>query len=165
MKTIGSHPGAILFRFGIMIILIAIMIVVFFAYLDDTEKELERISILQTKRIIDSSLAVVFSTYAVAGRLDELNQLAGGNPFVFLKEYGILPSGYVGEIDIDPGVEQAAGWYYLSHRRLVVYRSRFIESDRYFVIVLNYDDRNQSGSFESRVDKIRNLQFVKTNGV
>ena len=42
MKTIGSHPGAILFRLSIMIILIAILMIVFFSYLDDTERELER---------------------------------------------------------------------------------------------------------------------------
>jgi hypothetical protein len=87
MNTIGSHPGAIVFRLGIMIILIAIMMAVFFSYLDDTERELERVSVLQTKKIIDSSLVVVFATYAVNNRLGELNDLDGGNPFVFLTRH------------------------------------------------------------------------------
>ena len=75
MNTLGSHPGAIVFRLSIMIILIAILTSVFFSYLEDTEKELERSSIMQTKRVIDSSLAVVFASYAVGGRLYELHRI------------------------------------------------------------------------------------------
>lgn len=161
MKTIGSHPGAILFRLGIMVVLIAIMVMVFLSYVEDTEKALERRSILQTKKVIDSSLAVVFATYAVAGRLDELNELDGGNPFVFLQEYNILPAAYAGEMDSDPGPGQTAGWYYLSHRRIVVYKSYFTGFDSYFAVQLNYEDSNQSGAFESRFDRFRNLKFVK----
>ena len=85
MNTLGSHPGAILFRLTLMVILIAILIMVFMSYLEDTERELERVSISQTKKIIDSSLAVVYSTYAVNHRLDELNDLEGGNPFEFCR--------------------------------------------------------------------------------
>ena len=43
MNTIGSHPGAILFRLGIMVVLIAIMMMVFLSYVDETEKELEQL--------------------------------------------------------------------------------------------------------------------------
>ena len=161
MNTIGSHPGAILFRLGIMIVLIAIMVMVFLSYVDETEKELERRSILQTKRIIDSSLAVVFATYAVEGRLDDLNELDGGNPFVFMREYKILPAAYAGEIDSDPGPQLTPGWYYLSHRRIVIYKSYFTGFDSYFAVELNYEDNNQSGAFESRLDRFQNLTFVK----
>ena len=109
MNTIGSHPRAVLFRLSIMIILIAIMMVIFFSYVDDTERELERTSVLQTKKIIDSALAVVFATYAVRNRLHELNDLDGGNPFVFLKEYQMLPPAYVGEIDHDLSTGRGTG--------------------------------------------------------
>ena len=161
MNTIGSHPGAILFRLSLMIILIAIMIVVFFSYVDQTQKKVEHVSILQTKKIIDSSLAVVFATYAVNNRLNELDNLDGGNPFVFLQEFEILPPAYVGEVDSDLETDQAPGWYYLSHRQIVAYKSRFIESDSYFKVMLAYDDHNQSGHFESDADKFRSLKFVK----
>ena len=123
MNTIGSHPGAILFRLTLMVILIAILIAVFMSYLEDTERELERASISQTKKIIDSSLAVVFSSYVVRRRLDELNDLDGGNPFVFLREFGILPPGYRGVIQSLPDAEQDPGWYYIEPRRMVVYLS------------------------------------------
>jgi len=161
MNTIGSHPGAILFRLSIMVVLIAIMVVVFFSYLENAQKELERTSILQTKKIIDSSLAVVFATYAVSGRLNELNQLAGGNPFEFLREYQILPAAYVGELERDPDADLESGWYYLSHRGVVVYKSFFINSNIFFSVVLNYEDIDQSGSFDANIDRFKNLQFRK----
>ncbi len=162
MNTLGSHPGAIVFRLSIMIILIAILTAVFFSYLEDTEKELERSSIMQTKRVIDSSLAVVFASYAVSGRLHELNDLHGANPFVFLEEFGILPPGYAGSLKTDPGSGTAPGWYYLEHRRVVVYKSRFIGSDSYYTVLLNYEDNNDSGFYEPNEDRFRNLVFVES---
>jgi hypothetical protein len=161
MKTIGSHPGANLFRLSIMCILIAIMMMVFFSYVEDAEKEFERISILQTKKIIDSSLTIVFASYAINSRLHELNDLNGANPFVFLKQYEMLPPAYVGELDHDLSADQAPGWYYLSHRRMVVYKPLFNEFDSYFSILLNYQDNNQSGSFEPAGDRFQSLRFVK----
>ena len=161
MNTLGSHPGAILFRLSLMIMLIVIMVMVFFSYVDNAEREFERKSVLQTKKIIDSALAVVFATYAVNNRLGELNDLDGGNPFVFLEEYEMLPPAYVGELDHDLSFDQEPGWYYLNHRGIVVYKSLFIESDNYFAIVLNYQDNNQSGLFEPAEDRFQNLQFVK----
>ena len=160
MNTIGSHPGAILFRFTLMVILIAILVVVFMSYLEDTERELERASIAQTKKIIDSSLAVVFSSYAVKRRLDELNDLDGANPFVFLQEFGIRPPGYQGVLGADASADHVPGWYYLEHRRLVFYKSYFIGSDAYFEVRLDYRDSNQSGRFEAAADRFENLYFV-----
>jgi hypothetical protein len=164
MNTIGSHPGAILFRLSIMIVLIAILMLVFFSYLEDTEKELEHASVLQTKRIIDSSLAVAFASYAVKGRLNDLNQLDGGNPFSVLETYDLLPPAYQGELDYDPPRDLDPGWYYLRHRKAVIYKSRFTGTDRYFKILLSYRDENQSGKFESAVDKFTSLQFVRIEG-
>ena len=161
MNTLGSPPGATLFRLSIMIILIAILMVAFFRYLDDAEKELERTSILQTRKIIDSALTVVFATYAVNNRLIELNDLDGGNPFVFLEEYRMLPAAYIGEIDHDMSTNLTPGWYYLSHRGMVGYKSYFTGLDGYFKIALSYQDLNQTGYFEPAEDKFQNLQFVK----
>jgi len=161
MKTIGSHPGASLFRLSLMIIIVAILVVIFFRYVDDAQLEIERQSVLQTKRIIDSTLAVVFARYAVNGRLDDLNQLRGGNPFAFLEDYQLLPASYVGELDGDLTNDQAPGWYYLRNRELVVYKSRFRDVDRYFSIILNFRDIDQNGKFESGHDQFTSLQFVR----
>ena len=162
MNTLGSHPGAILFRFSLMVILILILIVLFLSYVEDTQVEVERASILQTKKIIDSSLAVVFATYAVNGRLQELADLEGANPFEALTEYQLVPPAYHGAIDRDLGADLEPGWYYLKHRRRVAYKARFLDRDSYFRIAFAYDDVNQSGRFEARADRFRSLQFVRT---
>ncbi len=164
MKTIGSHPGAILFRFTVMVIVILILIRVFLTYAEETQRVYEQNSILQTKRIVDSTLAVVFSTYAVNRRLDDLAKLEGANPFRYLEQYQMLPSSYQGEIENDLEASHAPGWYYLRHRDLVVYKARYTDEHRYFAVVLNYDDRNESGRFEVASDRFRNLQFISMSG-
>ncbi len=161
MKTIGAPPGAILFRLSLMIIIVAILVIIFFRYVDDTQVELERQSILQTKRIIDSSLAVAFAGYAVKGRLDDLNQLDGGNPFLILEQFELLPPAYHGEFEGDFAADQEPGWYYLKQRRQVVYKSRFAGGDHYYSLRLDYEDINRSGSFESGHDRFNRLQFVR----
>lgn len=161
MKTIGSLPGALLFRTVVSTTLILILVAFFFSYLEGTERELERTSIAQTKKIIDSALAVVFASYAVNGRLNELNELDGGNPFVFLEEFGIAPPGYRRVLETDLSTDLDPGWYYLAHRRQVAYKSYFLDADTYFAIRLNYDDVNGSGRFERGVDRFRNLAFVR----
>lgn len=164
MNTIGSHPGAILFRLSLMIILIGIMMVAFFSYLDETQKELERASIIQTKKIIDSALAVVFATHAVNGRLSELNKLDGGNPFEFLQEFKITPPAYQGEINSDLSIESEPGWYYLKHRGQVAYKPYYSDNEIYYAVILNYQDKNVSGRFEPKVDKFKNLNFTRIEG-
>ncbi len=161
MSTLSSHPGAILFRLSVMIIIIAILMVAFFRYTDGTQKALERQSIIQTKRIIDSSLTVVFASYAVKGRLNELSQIEGSNPFVFLKDYSLLPATYRGEIAQEDLAELKPGWYYSRVSRAVVYIPRFLDGAEWYSLVLNYDDVNQSGSYEAGQDLFRNLQFIK----
>ena len=162
MKTIGSHPGAISFRLSVMIILILILVVVFFRYLDSTQRELERVSIQQTKKIIDSALVVVFASYAVKGRLAEIGELEGGNPFIYMAEYQLVPPAYRGETDAQVGAELEPGWYYLKQSGRVLYKSHYLETDSYFSIRLKYDDLNHSGRFEADMDKFLGLQFVKT---
>lgn len=80
-----------------MLIIIAILMAIFFRYTDGMQQGLERQSIMQTRRIIDSALTVVFASYAVKGRLHELSQIDGDNPFVFLEEYSLLPVTYRGK--------------------------------------------------------------------
>ncbi len=161
MNTIGSHPGAILFRLSVMIIVIAILVVIFFRYTNDTQKAIERQSIMQTRRIIDSSLAVVFASYAVKGRLSELNQMEGANPFVFLEEFNLRPTTYRGEIAREDLAMLKPGWYYVQTTGNVVYVPRFLLDPEWYSLKLNFDDDNQSGLFESESDRFRNLQFVR----
>jgi len=160
MKTLGSHPGAILFRMSVMVILIVILIVAFLSYVRDAEKAIERSSIQQTRRIIDSSLVVVFSQYAITGRMDRLNELDGANPFSFLADLEIQFLGYQGELDFDLTSDLESGWYYLKHRKLVGYRAHYMGTDAYYQVQLFYEDRNQSGSFDYGIDRFGHFGFV-----
>ena len=57
MNTIGSHPGAIIFRLSLMLIIVLILIVKFFSYVGKSQRSFESASIRQTKTIIDSLFA------------------------------------------------------------------------------------------------------------
>ena len=164
MNTIGSHPGAILFRMSIMVTLIAILVVVFFVYVGNVQQNTERAAIIRTKGLIDSSLAIVFATYAVESRLDELSDLEGANPFEFLREYIALPDTYQGEVETGLGSQFAPGWYYLTKPRQVAYKSRYLDHDLRFRLVVNYEDRNGSGRYEADADKFGGIYFTPITG-
>ena len=161
MKTIGSHPGAILFRLGIMVILITILVAVFFTYVADVQKNTERAAITRTRGLINSSLAVVFATYAVQSRMSELNDIDDANPFEFLREYQMLPATYAGEIEHALNDRLKAGWYYQGHLSRVAYKPRYLDENFYFELVLDYDDINQSGRFEMDADAFKGLYFAE----
>ena len=75
MKYIGSYPGANKFRLLMIVILVVTMMGIIFDYTGKISVATETASIQQTKNIINSSLAVVFATYAVNGELGKLNEL------------------------------------------------------------------------------------------
>jgi len=161
MKTIGSHPGAILFRLGIMVILIAILVAVFFTYVADVQKNAERAAITRTKGLINSSLAVVFATYAVQSRMSELNDIDDANPFEFLREYQMLPATYAGEIEHALNDQLKPGWYYLKSRRQVTYKPRYLDEVFRFELKLSYQDKNDSGRFEPEIDTFQGIYFQR----
>ena len=144
-----------------MVILIAILMVIFFDYFENSQRGIERQSMTQTRKIIDSGLAVVFASYAVNHRLEELDQLDGGNPFEFLQDFDLLPPGYRGEIEVNLSAALDPGWYYLKHRRLVGYKTFYLETDVYYAVVLDYDDGNRNGRFEPDLDRFNSLRFVE----
>lgn len=158
--TLASIPGALVFRALVTSVVILILMAIFFSYVEGTQRELEQTSIVQTRQVINSALAVQFATHAVRGRLNDLNELHGGNPFEFLVDYALLPASYQGPIDIDLGEDSAPGWYYLRHRGLVAYKPHFLERNHYFAIEFDYDDLNGSGRFEAAADELKHLRFV-----
>ena len=159
MNTLGSHPGAILFRFSVMAIIILILIVAFFRYTEGYRRSIEELSIVNTKKIIDSALTVVFTKLAVSKSLEELNDIDGANPFVLMQQHEIAHSRYQGLLSRDPRPDDVPGWYYLPEHRYSVYKARYLEGNRYFRITLQYDDLNRSGRFESSQDRLRSLLF------
>ena len=159
MKSIGFPPGANNFRLIMIVILVVTMIVVFLRYTDKLSIAIENTSIQQTKNIINSTLAVVFATYAVNGDLGRLNELNGGNPFLQLAQFNLLPTTYQGEIRTENLDDLAPGWYYDKLRMKVIYKTYHDERIIYFSQVLDYRDVNNSGRYEPEIDMYQMLNF------
>ena len=161
MNTLGSHPGAILFRLIVMVSLILIFIYVFLVYIEKAEKAIEIQSIEQTKRIIDSALVIAFATHATSGKLDELDRLDGGNPFELLKEYLLLPTSYHGEIGLTDLNGLPSGWYYDLNTGDILFVPIYLPEIQVFRVKLDYVDTNKNGSFEAAVDAFSRLSLEK----
>ena len=159
MKIISVPPGAINYRLTMMVILILILISVFFYKLESSQKEIEKASIEQTTTVITSSLAIVFASHAVNGKIQELYLLAGHNPFEFLDQYQIKPAAYKGETESTFIDSLDAGWYYLIDKRQTVYISHYLSKNYYYKINLEFDDVNRSGQFELGLDIQRGLSL------
>lgn len=159
MRYIGSHPGAYSFRLIIIVILVTSFIVLFFDYTKKLAITTEKVSIQQTKNIINSSLAVVFASYAVKGELDRLNELNGGNPFVLMAEYDLVPKNFLGEVELGDIDDLEPGWYFDILSRKVFYKAIYDDQVYYFYLVFEYRDVNGSGRFESVIDEYQRLYF------
>ncbi len=161
MKTLGSHPGAINFRLSVMVILIMLFIYVFLHYADEAEEAIELQSVQQARRVIDSALFIVFATYVTEGRLDELANLEGANPFEFLKKYLVHSIPYRGETGTLDAITAESGWYYLTGSGDLIYVPFGQSASVRFRVSLNYDDINGNGRFDSATDRIKTLKLVK----
>ena len=161
MKTIGSHPGAINFRLTLMVMLILLFILVFLHYVGKAEQSIERQSLLQTQRVINSALAVVFATYASEGRLGELAALEGANPFELVRRYQLIPSSYQGETESFDLARMASGWHYLKPVGDVIYLPFHGADPSFFRLSLSFEDRDGDGRFEPRQDRFLALRLMQ----
>ena len=163
MRYLGSYPGAYTFRFLMIFIIVGSFVVLFFNYTDKLAVETEKASIQQTINIINSSLAVVFATYAVKGELDRLNELNGGNPFKHMFEYDLFPSRsiYQGEISGRSLGKLDPGWYYDGLNKRVIYKAYSDGQVNFYSLKLDYQDLNGSGRFESGIDGFQYLYFTQ----
>ncbi len=159
MKQISVPPGALKFRLIMTVILVIIFMLVFFNYTNRISVALEKTSIQQTKNIINSTLMVVFASYAVKGELESLNELIGSNPFRYLETYSLLPATYRGDIGVDKSRGSSPGWYYDGANGVAIYKPLYDDKDYYFRIELDYRDVDGSGRFEPAVDQYRRLSF------
>ncbi len=137
MKRISVPPGALKFRLVMTITLVIILILVFFNYTNRISVAIGKTSIQQTKNIINSTLMVVFASYAVKGELERLNELIGSNPFRYLETYSQLPATYRGDIGVDKSGDSRPGWYYDRANGLAIYKPLYDDKDYYFRIELD----------------------------
>ncbi len=141
------------------VILVIIFMLVFFNYTNRISVTLEKTSIRQTKNIINSTLMVVFASYAVKDELESLNELIGSNPFRYLETYSQLPATYRGDVGVDKSGDKTWGWYYDGANGLAIYKPLYDDKDYYFRIELDYRDVDESGRFEPEIDEYQRLSF------
>ena len=157
MKSIGIPPGSNNFRLLMIVVIAGALWLFFFNYTNQISIETEKVSVQQTKNIINSTMAVVFATYAVNNQLDRLNELNGGNPFIYLAEYNLLPGTYRGEIVGGDSSDIEPGWYYDKSQRKIFYKPYYDGKVEYYSLVLEFRDRNNSGQYESKIDEFGRL--------
>lgn len=159
MKSIGFPPGSNKFRMLMIVVIVAALWVLFLDYTDRIAVETEKASIQQTKNIINSSLAVVFASYAVKGELDRIDELNNGNPFVHMAEYNLLPNSFRGVVELTDIDNLEPGWYFDIVSRKVFYKAFYSNRVYYFAQVLKFRDVNGSGHFEAAIDEYQRLYF------
>lgn len=157
MKSIGFPPGSNNFRLLMIVVIVGALWLFFFNYTDQISIETEKASVQQTRNIINSSMAVVFATYAVNNQLDRLNELNGGNPFIYLAEYNLLPGTYRGELGDGDLNDIKPGWYYDKSQRKILYKPYYDGKIHYYSLVLEFRDMNNSGLYESKIDEFGRL--------
>lgn len=141
--------------------LLLILVIVLMDYLEEAHRVLEIQSVEQQKRVINSALVVVFSTYAVERRLHELQQLDGANPFIFLRQFSITLNNYRGEAR--PGPELATGWYYDESTGEIFFQPVYLQQAPRLKVIFDYVDLDANGKFEKGVDRVRSLRLQEFN--
>ena len=160
MTYSNSYRMTINFRLMLVVILILLLFFEFLVRIEDGEKNLERVSIQQTRQIIDSAAAVLVAGLVSSGNLQNLNRLDRANPFALMQRININASNYLGEFETRNELpEEEFGWFYIRAERKVLYRAKFEENSSSYSLNLDYDDRNQSGIFEQEVDAFYRLSF------
>lgn len=107
-----------LLGFGLM----AVMVLIFFVYVDRLTISAERASVQQTLSILRQGVQVFMFSKMVDSRQRDFAEYANGNPFALLSR---MPEHYAGEYSARDGEQVPAGhWYFDLDSRQAVYRFR-----------------------------------------
>jgi len=155
MKTIGSHPGAGLFRSVFSIIIIVIIAAYFLYKTERVSRDAEIVAMQSMVNQINSALSLVVYQQAMNRNLAILSRLDQQNPFYYLALSQKLPEKYRGVVNSEASISRS-GWYFSSSDSAIVYRTSGDESFR-FELKFSYSDRNRSGKFEPESDSITSL--------
>ena len=113
-----------LFEWGVLVCIIALLAGIFLNRMGRAQAEIERQNFLSTVRAMRAAVLL----QSVVRPKDVA---PGGNPAaVYRDQFGLLPTGYVGQLDQpDPAAAAGASWYFDTGKRQLVYR---VGSERYF---------------------------------
>ena len=147
------------FKLIVGLALLMVLTITLMNYLERAHAVLEEQSVQQQKRVIDSVLVVMFATYAVDGRLQQLAELDGGNPFEWLKKYDLSATQYRGVFNAaQPG--DSNGWFYDSDAGQIFYRSLYLEYQPRYEVKVGYQDVNQNGRLDPGIDNLNTLYLA-----
>jgi len=113
-----------LFEWGLLTCMIALLVGLFLNHVGRAQAEIERRNFLTTVRGMQT--AVLLQSIIRPKKM-----VPGGNPAkAFYQQFGILPVGYVGELQRpDPAAVTGGSWYFDSGEHQLVYR---VGNPRYF---------------------------------
>jgi len=162
-----KQRGFTQFEFIVVTILIAILVVVALNRMWAWRSEIEQTLIKTVQGNIRSALGIETAQLALYGKLEQLPQLAGKNPFLLLAQ---IPNNYLGELsDTDPKTQQAGIWYYNTQLKALIYtiehhynfRSNLSGQPRIrMMIKLIYTDTNNNQRYDAKVDGIAGLNLI-----
>ena len=154
-KTIGSQPGAKVFRSNSVVILVSVCVVMFLVFVDGLEKDVEVAAVKKTISEINASLAITLYQYVIKGQLDDLPKFDKQNPFIFLSINGTLPDNYRGTVRGEAAELINRSWYFNLDTNEVMYYS--LDNPRVFELRFTYTDKNNDGVYEYRADGLGGL--------
>lgn len=113
-----------LLEWGVLVCVIALLAGMLLNRMGRAQAEIERRNFLSTVRAMRAAVLL----QSVVRPKDAA---PGGNPAaVYREQFGLLPTGYVGQLDRpDPASVAGGGWYFDTGKRQLVYRVR---CERYF---------------------------------
>ena len=120
MKNISSQPGAGIHRNNMVIIIVLMCIVTFFAAIENISTKAEKVSHDRVLTDLKYSLSMALYDYTIKGKQVELRKFHHENPFLLLAIYRALPSNYHGAIMSIPG-NASPGWYHDLNKNLTIY--------------------------------------------
>jgi len=165
--TPNKQNGFTQFEFIIVVILISILSVVALNRMWAWRAEIEQTFIKTVSGNIRSALGMQTAQLALHGKLKQLPQLAGTNPFSLLAQ---KPDQYLGELSADdPKTQQAGIWYFDTKQKALIYTIKHADDFRStlkgrarirLMIRLIYSDLNLNRRYDTGVDSIAGLDLV-----
>lgn len=139
-RSIGSHPGAGIFRSTLIIIIIIICILLFFAATDHLSEKAERVAAERVVTDMRQALSMMLYDYAIKGQLADLQKFDRENPFVPLAIYRSLPRIYHGVVS-DLNIISVPGWYFDRSEKFAIYHfNNKDQADLKFSMVFIFED-------------------------
>ncbi len=165
MSRLRGLPGVLLLRSLLVAILVLILVAAFLDRTADLSRQVQETARRQLIAQFNASLSLRLLEAISRGRLADLAAMDRANPFEVLlrKDGSVPPAEYRGEW-AGPGLPSKPGWYFDPRRRDIAWFDGRDWLPQRWQLRLDYEDRNDNGRFDPRVDKLHALGMKKAAG-